>query len=252
MSERNHVMAGQVWHRREETVAHAFAYPLALLLVELTGASAGPLPKWLFGTRRRPITLRDRDYVNDESRPLLDKVRERAGDEGLDFSSGCVWMLAQPRALGFLFNPIVLYFHVPEGASSPDAVLAEVRNTPWGERHFYGHAQSEPGQRLVFDHAKAFHVSPFLPMDLRYHWQIDWRDPLRVRIEAREGTRTAFAAGMSLTAIDTCGRRPVRPLLRLLCQGLATRVRIYAQALRLWRRDAGFYRHPGKIVKEGS
>jgi hypothetical protein len=245
-------MAGQVWHRRQEAVAHAFAYPLSLLLVDLTRADAESLPGWLFGKRWRPITLRDRDYVNDAPDSLLEKVRERAGAEGLDFSRGCVWMLAQPRALGFLFNPIVLYFHVPEGASAPDGVLAEVRNTPWGERHFYGYAQAEPADRLVFDHAKAFHVSPFLPMELRYHWQIDWSDPLRVRIWAREGTRTVFAAGMALSAIEPRGVRSVRPLMRLLFQGLVTRVRIYAQALRLWRRGAGFYRHPEKIVKEGS
>lgn len=248
MNEGNALMTGQVWHWRQASVAHHFVYPMSLVMLDLARPGKGPVSALLWGRRWRPLALRDGDYISAESRPLLDKVRERAALEGLDFRGGRIWMLAQPRALGFVFNPIVLYFHIPEGSRAPDAVMAEVRNTPWGERHFYGHAESEPLQQMVFEQNKAFHVSPFLPMQLRYHWRIDWAEPLRVRIEARDGARTVFAAGMSLNAVDNSGASRTRALLRLLAQGVSTRARIYRQALRLWRRGARVHRHPDKIV----
>ncbi len=245
------LMTGQVWHRRDHEAVHAFAYPLSLILLDLAEPHTLLARHPLWGRRWRPVTLRSRDYIDERSLPLLDKVRETARQYDLDFSKGQVLMLAQPRALGLLFNPLVLYFHIPAGASAPDAVLAEVRNTPWGERHFYAHAALGPERHLRFEHDKGFHVSPFLPTDLTYQWLVNWTEPLSVRIKARAGARVLFEAGMRLSA-DQAGRSNMMTAgYRFMMQGLLTRLRIYRQALRLWRLRAPFYSHPDKRVREG-
>lgn len=245
------LMTGRVWHRRHNEAAHDFAYPLALVLVNLSEPETLLARNPLWGARWRLVTLRTSDYIDERELPLLDKVRETAREHELDFSGGQVLMLAQPRALGLLFNPLVLYFHIPAGAGAPDAILAEVRNTPWGERHFYAHAASGPERHLRFEHDKNFHVSPFLPMELTYHWSVDWTEPLGVRIAVRDGDRVLFEAGMRLNAQQAGRANMMAAGYRFMMQSLLTRLRIYRQALRLWRLRVPFHAHPGRSVREG-
>lgn len=245
------LMTGRVWHGRDHETVHHFAYPLSLVLVDLTEPQTLLARHPLWGARWRPVTLRARDYIDERDLPLLEKVRATAHEYGMDFSGGQVLMLAQPRALGLLFNPLVLYFHIPAGAGAPDAILAEVCNTPWGERHFYAHAAAAPERHLRFEHDKGFHVSPFLPMGLTYHWSVDWGDRLSVRIAARGGERTLFEAGMRLSADPALGSRLFTATRDFMAQAFLTRLRIYRQALRLWRQRAPFYSHPDKSIREG-
>jgi DUF1365 family protein len=49
-------------------------------------------------------------------------------------------------------------------------LLAEVSNTPWDKRHYYGFLLE--GERTEFCHDKNFHVSPFNPIDQLYRWQV--------------------------------------------------------------------------------
>lgn len=248
MNDRHHMMRGTVWHHRHSPVVHRFAYPLSLVLADLSDLDGLLDRHGLWGRARRPVTLRDRDFIDDSDQPLIDKVRRQARALGLPFEAGRVLMLAQPRGLGWLFNPLVLYFHLPDRAEAPDAVLAEVSNTPWGERYFYGHAWPEPSQTLSFTHDKAFHVSPFLPMNMRYQWDIHWEAPLRLSIEAWQGDDKVFQAGMRLAASPaTAGTMKVLPFAR---QAFLTSLRIYGQAFRLWWRRFPLYPHPRKTVME--
>lgn len=251
MTTEHHLMTGQVWHHRDHETVHGFAYPLALVLVDLAEPQTLVRRHPLWGERWRPVSLRARDYIDPRDRPVGAKVREKATEHGLDFSGGKVLMLGQPRALGLLFNPLILYFHIPSGAQAPDALLAEVHNTPWGERHFYAHSLAHARSRLRFEHRKDFHVSPFLPMHLTYDWSVDWTDPLRVRIAAHKGGRVLFEAGMQLRAERAGRTNMMTAVYRFTVQGLLTRFRIYRQALRLWRLRSPLYSHPDKRAREG-
>ena len=61
-----------------------------------------------------------------------------------------------------MFNPISLYYCFDPGGEEVRALVAEVSNTPWGERHAYAF----DGLRSRV--AKRFHVSPFLGMEADY------------------------------------------------------------------------------------
>ena len=101
------------------------------------------------------------DFLGDPELPLAeaarDLVRERTGSA----PTGPVRLLAGLRFAGHAFNPIsLLYLHGADGGV--EAVIAEVTNTPWGERHAY---VLEGGQGTV---AKRMHVSPFMGMEQSY------------------------------------------------------------------------------------
>ena len=85
-------------------------------------------------------------------------------------SSGPVAMLAHPRTWGWLFNPVTLYYCFDPTGTGVEALVAEVTNTPWHERHAY--VVGGPGTHH-FD--KALHVSPFFGMDL--HYELSYRAP---------------------------------------------------------------------------
>ncbi|MDZ7683861.1 MAG: DUF1365 family protein [Gammaproteobacteria bacterium] len=134
-------------------------------------------------------------------------------------------------------NPIILFFCF-DREEQLRFVVAEVTNTPWGERHSYvvDLANATP------ESDKCFHVSPFMPMGTRYHWRIS--DPgkdLTVSIEVTKNDKRLFTAAMKLNALPlTPGRLVTTPLLKPV-KGLAG---IYRQALGLWRKRVPLYLHP--------
>jgi DUF1365 family protein len=156
------------------------------------------------------------------------------------------------RYFGYCFNPISVYYCF-DAAGHLAAVVLEVSNTPWGETHCYvlPAGMHDPGDpRLQFDFDKSFHVSPFLPMDMRYRARITApAAQLFVGLENwREGQRV-------LDAHLALMREPIGHLAlarHLLLDPIVT-VRVIAlimwQALKLWVRRAPFFPHPEQATK---
>jgi DUF1365 family protein len=148
------------------------------------------------------------------------------------------------------FNPVSFYLCVDDH-DQLQFIVAEVHNTPWGERHAYvldARAQEGPDYRFCF--SKAFHVSPFLPMALDYDWRFRLEpDRIIVHMLVMDGDSECFSAGMKLDLAPMNGRAMTRmplifPLLTLRVLGA-----IYWQALRLWLRRIPFIPHPDKQAK---
>jgi DUF1365 family protein len=157
-----------------------------------------------------------------------------------------VRLLTQPRYLGFVINPVSFYFcHTEHGQLG--AVIAEVTNTPWGERCAYllapreGASLEGPTRPL----AKELHVSPFLPMTMEYRCRL--RPPgerLWLTISNYCGGRRAFMAGLFLRRRSWPRRGPASLLWRYPLMTHRIALGIYAQALRLWWKGARYYPHP--------
>ncbi|MCG8391860.1 MAG: DUF1365 domain-containing protein [Pseudomonadales bacterium] len=246
------VATGRVWHQRHAPFRHGFSYPLWLIWCDLDDiASLLQQHRW-WGRRWRPVVFRDSDFVDSRPSSLADKVRGKASEQGLDWSGGRVVMLGQWRTFGTLFNPLVLYLHFADGEDAPDSMLAEVRNTPWNQRHFYAlQLRAQTDGNMTASHAKTFHVSPFLPMDLDYHWRLHVAFPeLRLVLEDRKANQPVFTAGMSLTLQAPQPQTLCQLVFRFGAQGLATLRRIYWQAFRLWRKGAKFHGHPDKQAQD--
>lgn len=235
------IYEGRVHHARHDAVRHTFTVPTTLLYLDCAEIDAvcalSPV------LRRGPwglLSFERTDYL--AGTPSLADAARNAIAERLGWRpDGAVRVLTQPRYAGFIFNPVSFYYCF-DATGHPAAVLAEITNTPWGERFRYV-IDLRQHRRSRF--AKRFHVSPFQPMDQTYDWRFG--DPgrrLGVRMHNLKQDRIVFSASMSLvrrplTATALAGIVIRRPL-----QTAQVLARIYGEAARLWWKGAPFHPHP--------
>ena len=245
---RSALYEGTVVHHRRSTVDHRFSYPIALPLVDLDEIDelARLHPLWSVD-RHNVVSLWRRDYLPDRKGPLKevvhDLVEERLGRR----PAGPVAMLAHARTWGWLFNPIALYYCFNEEAARVEALVAEVTNTPWHERHVY--VVGEPGRHRF---PKEMHVSPFFDMDMDYELAYaEPRDRLSLSMRAVRGDEVLFGAGLRLQRREA----DRRTLGRLVWHHRFTTARvsagIYREALALWRAGTPVVPHPRRRSRGG-
>ena len=239
---RGHALyAGRVWHRRR-TPTHRIDQRVTMAWLDLDElADLEGISPLLSASHPAPARFRRSDHLGDPSLPLADAARDAVASELGIRPEGPVFLLANLRTFGWCFNPISLYF-LCDGDGELVAELLDVANTPWHEHHHY--VLDRRGGASSFTFPKAFHVSPFLPMSLRY--AVTSPEPgshLRFGLTVSEQSGAeVFDAGLAATRapLDAAGLR------RLLVRTPTQRVSlgIYAHAARLWRRGAMVHPHP--------
>ena len=191
MSTASCLYEGTVHHRRFDP-PRKFRHPLAMAYIDLA-----ELPELLDGGLVAPppglVRFRRRDYLGDEGMDLDTTVRDVVERHTGRRPAGPVRLLTQLRSFGHCFNPVSLYYCLDGAGTRIEAVVAEVTNTPWGQRHAY----VIPGGAGSFD--KALHVSPFLGMDHDYVCRASVpAAAVSVRIENWSHNSCVFAAGLAL------------------------------------------------------
>jgi DUF1365 family protein len=190
MSTASAIYEGVVGHRRSEPREHAFEYRLQMMYIDL-----GDLPELfdrhpLWSSRRPALGwFRRSDYLGDPRVPLDEAVRGVVAERTGYRPDGPVRVLTNLRCFGHCFNPVSFYYCFDRAGEHVQAVVAEVTNTPWGERHAY------VSRELTSRHAKELHVSPFLALD--YEYELRFGQPgeqLEVSIGADRGGRREFDA----------------------------------------------------------
>jgi DUF1365 family protein len=158
-------------------------------------------------------------------------------------------MLTIPRCLGVAFNPVTFYYCHDE-AGQPDAVVAEITNTPWNERHRYVVALRADG-RLAARFGKQFHVSPFQPMEQTYEWWFSTPgDLLLVRMRNVEDDHAVFDAGLTMERRPWTAGELAKTLARHPFMSAKVLFGIYLQALRARLAGATFHPHPDRAAAE--
>jgi DUF1365 family protein len=184
----------EIVHVRARPVRRAFRYRSYVWLVDLDDLPRVPLPL-------RPLaSFQARDHLSGTGGSVRARVDAYLARHGIDLAGGRVLMLGHARVLGYVFNPLTVFWcHRSDGGLA--AVVAEVHNT-YGERHAYllhadrGRAEAD----------KEFYVSPFLPVAGRYRLHLpEPGSTLRLAVTLRVDGHTVLAASV------TGKRRPYTP-----------------------------------------
>ncbi|MDF1836305.1 MAG: DUF1365 domain-containing protein, partial [Planctomycetota bacterium] len=240
---------GQVYHSRHTPKRHTFRNRVCYLYLDLNELGEVFKGRWLWSIERWNLCrFARKDYLGDPDIPLEEAVR-RCVEEKLSFRpKGAVRVLTQMRTWGFLFNPVSFYYCFDE-AEALQAIVAEITNTPWGERHRYvldarGSSGSETHE---FRFEKAFHISPFFPMEQSYRWRFTTPDgALEVHMANLEEDSVVFQAGLKAHRKPITGGSLARSLLAFPMQTYWIPLGIYWHAVRLYMKRIPFYTHPKK------
>jgi DUF1365 family protein len=259
------IYEGWVRHRRFEPVDHSFRYRFFLTYLDLAELPAVLDPYPLYSARRRaPARFRRADYLGDTGRPLDESVREAVVDAGAPRPTGPIRLLTGLRYLGHSFNPVSFYYCFDPTGRRVEAVVAEVENVPWRERHAYVLERGDrEGNVLADELEKKHHVSPLMGMDQTYSFRAGTPgDRLQIHIESRPRADAApagagapeRAASKTFDATLSLHRRELsRPLMlgllaRYPAMSLQTVARIYGQAARLKLKGARYHAHPERAA----
>ena len=155
------------------------------------------------------------------------------------------------RQFGYNFNPVSFYYVFDASGRELETVVAEITNTPWDERHSYvlsvAEAERVGANTLRWQFDKGFHVSPFLPMDMRYDWRFtEPAETLDVHMENWREGRCDFDSTMTLRRLPMTRGNLARALWSFPLITLKVSALIYWQALRLWWKRTPFFVHPEK------
>lgn len=242
---------GTVLHRRLRPKHHRLSYRVFSLLTDLDALPALDARLRLFSHNRINLfSLHDKDHGDGDGSPLRPYVEGHLARAGIDLEGGTIRLLAYPRVLGYVFNPLSVYYcHHADGRLV--AVLHEVSNT-FGQRHTYL-VQVEDGAAPVIRHSapKLFHVSPFMIMDCTYHFRLvppADRVAVSIQQDGPEGTMLHASFVGEGEAISESAL--MRAFMRYPMMTLKVIGGIHWEALLLWRKGLRILRDPG-MPKEG-
>jgi DUF1365 family protein len=246
------IYKGWVEHRRYAPRPHRFRYPLFMLYIDLA-----ELPRLFartpFWSARRPALawFKRSDYLGPAALPLDAAVRELVAARTGTRPTGPIRLLTHLRYFGYCMNPVSFYYCFNDAGDRVHTIVAEITNTPWKERHQYVlSVDAAPSRLKHFDFDKGFHVSPFMPMDLRYRWCFS--APARrlfVNMRNYQGAAQLFDATLNLRGQPVTSSSLMLALCAFPFMTLRVITAIHWQALKLWLKGVPFFGHPRVVTR---
>ena len=225
------IYTGWVRHRRYQPKPHHFTYDMFLLALDLDEVQEGFKLGRIFSVEKWALlSFRHKDYLGGEGKLTRDKVWKKVTELGGENHHGKVVMLGQLRCFGIYFSPVNFYYcHSDSGELQ--YLLAEVSNTPWGERHCYLVGSK---QNTLTD--KVFHVSPFMTEDMQYRWRFTPLNPqLYLNIENLiDSDEKLFDATIAMKQQELTAKQLLKNLIFIPAMTLKTILGIHWEAVKLY------------------
>jgi len=242
---------GRVSHRRFTPREHAFEYRLFMVYLDLSELGTVFRGRWLWSTAGPAVARFARaDHLGDPGVPLDQAVRDLVESRTNVRPPGPIRLLTHLRYFGYCFNPASFYYCFDETGDQLQAIVVEVNNTPWGERHCYVLTCDGAGEggHVRFARGKEFHVSPFMPMDIDYDWRFGVPGrKLAVHMQNMRDGDKVFDATLSLEQRPVSGANLASVLVRFPFMTARVIAAIYWQAFRLLMKRTPLYTHPAGL-----
>ena len=245
------IYRGMVRHRRFAPKRHTFRMPLFMMYLDLEELDA-LFARRLFWSTKRPALARFKrsDYFGDPSTNLDTAVRDHVQSETGSRPDGPIRVLTHLRYFGYTFNPVTFYYCFAPDGHTLRAIVAEITNTPWKERHAYVlpvNSADRRGSAFNWQFSKQFHISPFMDMEQRYDWTFaPPEDRLVIHMRTFEDADGMFDATLKLRRVEITGASLAATLLRFPLMTTQVIARIHFEALRLWLKRVPIFPHPKK------
>ena len=243
------IYEGTVRHRRFAPVKNEFSYGLFMMYLDLAELNEVFRDFRLWSVDRPNLAcLRRRDHVGDPAVPLDEAVRGAVTEHTHARPAGPIRLLTHLRYFGHCFNPVSFFYCFDSDDTRVETIIAEITNTPWGERYCYILPEvmnEHRGRWKRYRFPKTFHVSPFIDMDVDYDWRFsEPGERLQIHMEDfRQGDKF-FDATLSLRRRPITGAGLAHVLARYPLMTVQVLAKIYWQALRLRIKRAPVYPRP--------
>jgi len=244
--------SGWIQHRRFGPGRNTFRYRLFMSYLDLAELPRLFERRWFWSVRRpAPAWFRRADFLGPGDVPLDTAVRDLIRARTGTAPRGPIRLLTHLRFFGHNFNPVSFYYVFDESDTRVETIVAEVTNTPWKERHAYvlpvTDAARNSGRAFRFGFDKQFHVSPFMPMDMRYEWCFGVPGKgLHVHMENWRDGAAQFDATLNLRRQEMTAGSLARALIQFPLITVQVVTLIHWQALKLLWKRTPFHTHPSQ------
>lgn len=237
------IYEGSVTHHRFGEVEHSFQYKLFMMYLDLDEiVNIFKMSPWWSIEKKNLVTFRRADYHRPEIKDLKDAIYQTVFEKTGHKLEGPVRVLTHLRYFGYCMNPVSFYYCFDKEGNNLEIVLAEIENTPWGERYQYVFKTSNSN---IFEFEKDFHVSPFFPMDLNYKWTFSIPlDNLFIKMNSFKEDHQVFNAYLKLQSREIKPFNLNKFIIKYPFMTLKVIIGIYLQAAFLWLKKVPFFSHP--------
>ncbi len=240
--------AGEVVHQRFAPKQHRLAYHIFQVLLDLDRVDADLKQTRLLSRNRFNLFgFYDGDHgpdQTDRTGSLRDRMVTMLRTRDAWRDGDRVFLLTMPRVLGFVFNPISLYF-VAAPDDSVRTVVYEVNNT-FGDRHSYVMPVRDTGRTIHQHSGKRLHVSPFMETTgLSYDFDlIAPAETFALKIDLKSGEQRMLFAGFTARREALTDKALWRLFLSLPLMTLKVVAGIHWEALKIWLKGIGLKPKP--------
>ena len=243
------IYEGNVRHRRFSPVKHHFTYKLFMLYLDLDELSNLFDDYWFWSCKRSNLAhFRRSDHIGNPNQALKDSAHDLVEAHCGNRPSGPVRLLTHLRYFGYRINPVSFYYCYDKQDKNVEAIVAEINNTPWGEQYAYvldEGSNTGKEEEKCYRIDKAFHISPFMPMNQKYQWFFNSPcKQLNVHMQTYDDESTLFDATMNLSQTNISSANLSRVLIQYPFMTARVGMAIYWQALKLWGKQTPFHPHP--------
>ncbi len=231
-------------HHRFSPRVHHFQHDLFMFYLDLDELAGVARKLWLFSHNRRNVySFCDADHEPAGAVPLKERIHGFLREKGLvPAPADRVMLLTLPRVLGYIFNPISIYYCF-NSAGEPVATVAEVGNTFREMKLFLLRAEDQkPGGAFEKILPKDFYVSPFSKLDLNFDFRLQIpAGKLDVKVDELAGAKKMFISTLTGQRRELTNRSLAWFTFKYPLITLKVIFLIHWHAFRLWAKRVPFY-----------